>query len=378
MTSSSSADTATVTYDSHRDLPLLPVTVDELSVPTPLAAAEFARSTGDHGMSSAVTNDAGSAPAAGVPDLADEDDEAVGGLRWCQFDSGPATVADQRTGRRHDVHISLSRDGSVWARVGTATLDWTAVGERRRRVQAAVLDDNAVDTLRFLLMRQRRRQQRLRLLSQRQKTPWTGNALDRCVLTDVELSMTIVGGWNPSYVAAFDTAAFGSGRIDTQILSVRNLREDCRAVANITLNADKQTVRCDVTVTPSTTAPTINACGLRIVPDRTSSSYLAAAAGSGGRGSFSSPSSPLRWGPGRGDAPMFIKYVSMDPNGTDKWYCNDRDERNRYTLTGSYYYAYVKMASCPPPTGMYYFSIGYSVFLLFYLYLFYCALSRLR
>jgi len=47
----------------------------------------------------------------------------------------------------------------------------------------------------------------------------------------------------------------------------------------------------------------------------------------------------------------FIKYVSMDLYGPDHWYCSGLEQLNAYTFTGSYYYAYVKMASCSVPTG---------------------------
>jgi len=51
------------------------------------------------------------------------------------------------------------------------------------------------------------------------------------------------------------------------------------------------------------------------------------------------------------DTRWFIKYVSMDLYGADHWYCSGLEQLNRYTFTGSYYYAYVKMASCSVPTG---------------------------
>jgi len=41
----------------------------------------------------------------------------------------------------------------------------------------------------------------------------------------------------------------------------------------------------------------------------------------------------------------------MDLYGPDHWYCSGLEQLNGYTFTGSYYYAYVKMASCPLPTG---------------------------
>ena len=104
----------------------------------------------------------------------------------------------------------------------------------------------------------------------------------------------------------------------TRIVSVRNKRDDCRFNASLTLSADKQRLVCD--------GPTTNKCGMRNVPP-----------------------------PHAADADTdtwFIKYVSMDLHGLDHWYCSGFEKLNRYTFTGSYYHAYVKMASCSVPTGL--------------------------
>jgi hypothetical protein len=185
-------------------------------------------------------------------------------------------------------------------------------------------------------------------------------------LTDIDLSLTVVGGWNPSYVAAFNADGGRGGRFDTRIFSVRNTRGDCRTSASVYLSADKQTVRCDGGSLPGT----VNACGLRIVPERNTATVAAvgsqagtghasAAAATQGVPSQATASAWNNGGPSVGrlltdlmpQSTWFIKYVSMDPNGTDHWYCRQHEDRNRFSLTGSYYYAFVKVASCPPPVG---------------------------
>ena len=234
-----------------------------------------------------------------IPDGHSDDGDlraSVDEVRWCQLNSGPTTVTD-RNGRRHAVHVSVWRDGSVWARVGRSAMDWTTVDERRRRIQTALLDDDAVAALQVL--------------------PYS----DYCTLTDIRLQLRIRAGWSPSYVVLIDAAR--SRNRETHIVSVRNARGDCRFNTTLTLSADKQRLVCDA-------GPTNN-CGMRNVPSRRSQSPAADAA-----------SGPDAW---------FIKYVSMDLYGADHWYCSGREQLNGYTFTGSYYYAYVKMAFCPVPTG---------------------------
>jgi len=69
---------------------------------------------------------------------------------WCSQDSGPTMLTD-RHGYRHAQYVSVTRDGAVWVRVGHVTgLDLTVVaesGRNRGRVQATLLDDDAISTL---------------------------------------------------------------------------------------------------------------------------------------------------------------------------------------------------------------------------------------
>jgi len=231
-------------------------------------------------------------------------------VRWCQLNSGPTTVTDH-DGRRHGVHVSVWRDGSVWARVGRSAMDWTAVDERRRRIQTALLDDDAVAALRVLPYR------------------------DHCALTDVRLRLRVRAGWSPSYVVLVDAAP--SRRRETSVVSVRNTRRNCRFNTTLTLSADGQRLVCD--------GGPANGCGMRnVLPSSRHPQSASSAAAS----------DTDTW---------FIKYVSMDLYGTDNWYCPGHEQLNGYTFTGSYYHAYVKMASCPVPTG--YLIINQLLLLLF-------------
>jgi len=99
----------------------------------------------------------------------------------------------------------------VWARVGRAAMDWTAVDERRRRIQTALLDEDDVAALRALLPHGR----------------------DRCALTDVRLRLRVRAGWSPSYVVL---VAGGGGSSESRIVSVRNARGDCRFNTSLTLS----------------------------------------------------------------------------------------------------------------------------------------------
>jgi len=64
----------------------------------------------------------------------------------------------------------------------------------------------------------------------------------------------------------------------------------------------------------------------------------------------------------RRSTPVFIRSVNFDPKGAEHWLCRDvtgdvtaaaagDDDINRFTLRGSFYHAYVRLAACPPPTG---------------------------
>lgn len=206
---------------------------------------------------------------------------------WCDLDTGFTTITDDH-GYRHGAHISLTRDGSVWLRVGRdySSFDWALFGQRRFRVQTAVLDDDMLTLLHSL------------------------SYTTYCVLTDLDLSLNIEASWNPSYVTVFDPKSK-----DPTIVSVKNIR-DCRVNTTLELSADKQGLRCDGW-------GEVTACGLRNMPES-----------------------------GQVSQTWFLKYVNLDMYGPDHWFCTGQEMRNLYTFAGSYYYAFVKLASCNVPTGM--------------------------
>ena len=111
---------------------------------------------------------------------------------WCQFDSGPATI----TGSDVTAYVSVTRDGSVWLRLGAsggpAHFDWQMVDRKRPRVQTPVIDDEALNIIKSV--------------------PF----LDYCVLTDVELRLTVQAGWNPSYLTFYDPL-----QAETRIVSLK-------------------------------------------------------------------------------------------------------------------------------------------------------------
>lgn len=78
----------------------------------------------------------------------------------------------------------MTRDGSIWLRLGTgggsAQFDWSVVDRRRPRLQTPVLDDDTLAVIRSV------------------------RYVDYCVLTDVELKLTVQSGWNPSYLTFYD------------------------------------------------------------------------------------------------------------------------------------------------------------------------------
>lgn len=206
--------------------------------------------------------------------------------RWCQLDSGQTTITDSQ-GYRHSVRVSVTRDGSVWLRLGRdyEAFDWSLVAQRRTRLQAFVLDDDMIDTL--------------------HDVPF----IDFCVLTDLHFELNVDGGWHPSYVTVYEPKTR-----ETRILSLKNHR-DCKVRASLRLTAEKQGFRCSG-------PEEISVCGLRNVPHR-----------------------------GQASPTWFIKYVNLDLSNPDHWYCTGHEENNFYTFSGSFYYAFVKLANCDKPEG---------------------------
>jgi len=217
---------------------------------------------------------------------------------WCRRDSGPIDYVDS-VGLRHTADVSLTRDGSVWLRFQSAesgedsSADWTYVDETGQPLQLSVLDAAVVALLDGL------------------------NYTEFCALTDLRLSVGAQSGWHPSYLAAYDPRAK-----QTRTILFRHNR-DCEMSTTVSLSIDRQALICD--------GGTKTACGQRDLPDR-----------------------------GQRTAPVFLRSVNFDPAGPDHWQCDREDDmvqagllppHNFYTFYGSYYYAYVKVASCDTPRG---------------------------
>ena len=219
------------------------------------------------------------------------------GENWCRKDSGPIDYADS-LGRRHTADVSLTRDGSVWLRFQSAesgedsSADWIYVDETRQPLQLSVLEPSVVGLLDDL------------------------NYTEFCALTDLRLSVVARYGWHPSYLSAYDPRAR-----QTRTILFRHNRV-CEMSTSVTLSADRQVLVCDGG--PKT------ACGQRGLPDR-----------------------------GQRTAALFLRSVNFDPAGPEHWQCDADDHlslplpppHNSYTFYGSYYYAYVKVASCDTPRG---------------------------
>jgi len=222
---------------------------------------------------------------------------------WCRRDAGPIYYADV-LGRRHSADVSLTRDGSVWLRFQSAesgqdsSADWTYEDETRQPLQLSVLEPSVISLLDDL------------------------NYTKFCALTDLELSLAAQSGWHPSYLSAYDPRA----KQTRTILFRHNL--DCEMMTSVSLSVDRQALICD--------GGQKSACGQRGLPER-----------------------------GQRTVPLFVRSINFDPSGPDHWKCDSEHEAeagraanllppyNSYTFYGSYYHAYVKVASCDTPHGMY-------------------------
>jgi len=221
--------------------------------------------------------------------------------KWCRRDSGPIDYADA-FGRRHTADVSLTRDGSVWLRFQSAesgedsSADWTYIDETLQPVQLSVLEPAVIALLDDL------------------------NYTEFCALTDLQLSLSAQSGWHPSYLSAYDPRSK-----QTRTVLFRHNR-DCEMSTSVTLSSDRQVLVCD--------GGRKTACGQRGLPER-----------------------------GQRTAPLFLRSVNFDPAGPEHWQCDSEDDfpeasllplpppHNSYTFYGSYYHAYVKVASCDTPHG---------------------------
>ena len=225
---------------------------------------------------------------------------------WCRRDAGPIDYADV-LGRRHTANVSLTRDGSVWLRFQSAesgvdsSADWRYVNETRQPLQLSVLESSVISLLDDL------------------------NYTEFCALTDLQLRLAAQSGWHPSYLSAYDPRA----KQTRTILFRHNL--DCEMSTSMTLSVDRQALVCD--------GGQKSACGQRGLPER-----------------------------GQRTSPLFLRSVNFDPAGPEHWECDSEDDvaqaallpsHNFYTFYGSYYHAYVKVATCDTPHGTIVFSEPY-------------------
>ncbi len=230
------------------------------------------------------------------------------GTRWCDLDTGLQTIEDGN-GIPRSIYISITRDGSVWVRVGKdhTDLDWAFTKTRDHTFQDNLLDGPMVDMLESL------------------------NYSDYCVLTDINLIVKAEGAWHPSFMTVYYPASKKS-----RVLIFRH-NKDCYTETNITLAPNKQGIICDGGRT--------NVCGMRNLPQK-----------------------------GHRSQTIFLKTVKFDLKIDDqsKGTCASFRHRNYFTFIGSYYHAYIKMASCPTPKGKNYF-----FYILFFLCLGYHSMRTL-
>src|SRR6218665_1507505 len=191
-------------------------------------------------------------------------------------------------GRKHSIFVSATRDGSIWIRFGKDLATYDWSEMDRRRTR---VQSSILDEDQTLLL---------------QSLEYLGY----CVVTDFRFDLHLESSWNPSFVSVFDPASK-----ETRILSFKNLR-DCPFATSLGLGPDKQGLRCD------DGGHQVTSCGNRNLPPRGTTSPT-----------------------------LFLRYINIDLEGPDHWYCTGKENRNWYILTGSYYYAYVRMAVCSKPTG---------------------------
>ena len=135
------------------------------------------------------------------------------------------------------------------------------------------------------------------------------NFTDACVVTDLKLKVQMTFGWHPSFLRTYDVTTRQS-----EVL-IFNRNRQCTMNTTLRFAKKRQGLWC--------TGGTENACGLHSLP------YANQESGT-----------------------TFLEHVTFDPAAENSMMCPKPGlVVNAYTFFGSYYYAYIKMASCPPPTG---------------------------
>lgn len=232
---------------------------------------------------------------------------------WCDLDTGPADLLDLNK-QKHSVYASVTRDGSVWVRLGldhSPHMDWSLIERKKFRVQTPFLNDSEISLLQNLTYS------------------------DYCVVTDLDLQLNVASAWNPSFVTFFDPV-----NKEVKILSLKNIR-DCSINTRISLTSNGQSLKCE--------GSRVGSCTFKNVPVKdppTTRSPPFTSTTSPGNTSL--PTSPS-W---------FIKYVSLDLHGPDFWVCPAQEEKSWYTFNGSFYHVYVKVDACNPPNGWFSFGVA--------------------
>ena len=141
------------------------------------------------------------------------------------------------------------------------------------------------------------------------------NYSDTCVLSDLKFEIRMDASWHPSFVYVYDTTIK-----EDQLFRFTHYK-DCHLNTTLQLSPSKQNLGCY--------GGERNVCG--------------------------SWNLPLK---GATSGAVFLKRVIMAPNGENSNGCFQQPvARKSFTFTGSYYHAYVKLASCPPIKGKFLYKV---------------------
>lgn len=143
------------------------------------------------------------------------------------------------------------------------------------------------------------------------------NYTDYCVQTDLDLRIKMNQAWHPSFIKMYVPS-----RKTEEIVQFRQYGK-CVFNTTLSISANKQGLACE--------GGQRNVCGLNHLPNK---DYVSVT--------------------------VFLRNLEFDPEGADYFRCGENPSSGSYTLFGSYYHVYVKVASCRKPHGM-------SIINLFYL-----------
>lgn len=195
------------------------------------------------------------------------------------------TTFEDDIGHVHRVYVSLTRDGSVWLRFG-----------KDHQSQDWIFEDEQRFRLQGFLLEP----EAVNLIRYVNYTAF-------CVLTDLNLRVKAVSSWQPTYLVVLDPTTKSTDVV------LMKYHPECHSETVFSLTLDKQGLACE--------GATKNVCGQRFLPER-----------------------------GQRSPTYFVKDVNFDPRGTDHWLCNQTaDTLSTYTFRGTYYHAFVRVATCNAP-----------------------------